>query len=505
MQYFGLDREGSVLHIAGIKKKRSSLDIQTLSEIDLADEEANVKPLYICKKINDKKKKILTTGLDSRDVIIRSAFVRVKGTKALAKVLPMQKATLSLLQTEDNLAIAAICRERDEGSVVDFHATTKEALVKHLEEMQEINIDPDIVSCKARALTRFACIIDKDLQTAIILHIGLKESLCVLMKGGLPAQTYSIPIGKKKLQNACDNTETAQAITGISEKEFPELYSLLNCFQKQFAKAIMAFTRNERFTALPLLITGYETPFQDLFQFLSLANQSIIGLTQHSSDEQTELELKKYAIPIGLALEALSKDGESLQFREKELLPKRVFKRFAAQAISMALLSVGATVGILFAGNELNSQFLKGLDFQLKTLENAEGFKISKAPFAERLNLFERNINTEAKPFPFFITAPPPSALLNWVYHHPQLGLLPLRKIKYEMESFPAIGQMQDPYLAKAYIEAQTTDLSLSRKIHEYLLQGDEMVDSSKELFWETTEQGFRAVFYLKNCPAGKT
>ena len=62
---------------------------------------------------------------------------------------------------------------------------------------------------------------------------------------------------------------------------------------------------------------------------------------------------------------------------------------------------------------------------------------------------------------------------------------------------------INEPYLAKIELEFQVNSPMTARKFHEYLLQGeDPIIQTKKEISWESLSDSYRTSFYLKNRPA---
>jgi hypothetical protein len=97
----------------------------------------------------------IVTGLSSEDVVRREVTLKLTKHAAIVKALPFQLESLLPFSLEETVVHPFFYGHADKTDVVAF-ATTRLALKKHLNVLQEKKIDPAQVSCTPIALARFA-------------------------------------------------------------------------------------------------------------------------------------------------------------------------------------------------------------------------------------------------------------------------------------------------------------------------------------------------------------
>ncbi len=235
-------------------------------------------------------------------------------------------------------------------------------------------------------------------------------------------------------------------------------------------------------------MTGRTDPFIHLREYL------IEGEDSHST---LTLEEQKFAVSIGLALEAAQ--PQPLQLRLQEFFPRKNWRRMGVYAT--ALLIAGWVTGIALVG--------MGLEFsRSRKAEMLHSLSLprSSEKVEEKIDQWIAAIEKNNKEYPYILQAPKVTEVLSWFSLHPLLEELKkegdpidLQAIHYQLTSFPKNGATKEPYLAKVELEFQFKSAMNARKFHEALRSGDTLVNPDLEITWDALNNSYRTSFFLKN------
>ena len=132
--------------------------------------------------------------------------------------------------------------------------------------------------------------------------------------------------------------------------------------------------------------------------------------------------------------------------------------------------------------------------------------RIAPGGFASGVDEAISLIEEHDKEASFVLQAPSVSEFLAWFTVHPLLEALsmsgdPLQilDLKYTLTSFPKMNHSKAPYEARVEIEFQVHHPTSARKLHEALLQENILIDTKREISWESLSDRYRASFFLKN------
>jgi hypothetical protein len=487
MQIIGIHLDTPYLKIALMRKKGEKVEIVSLKTTPFNETE-HVKQLY-----TDSTKNFTewaASCLTSKDFLIRSLELNVSHSRHLEQAIAFQAETATHLNPAEVLTVPLLSKQTAKQVEALLFISSRTALKQHLEQLSQYGIDPDSVSTTSQALAHFVQWKFPHLNEAFVLDVGSSETTCIFYSGGKGRKVHSIPLGvehllqalfedRKKILLRKEIEGTARQIDLLLFKPGlnPHLYKTLNELKQEITKTQYSFGAEEK----PILFTGRLDPFIHLREFLVDSYQDSL-----SPEEQ------RYAISIGLCLEALSK--APLQLRTAEFFPKKNWGK------------LGRFASLLMASSLALAALITGWGWQhIHSSKREMALKIgSKGPVEENIEQWIRIVEKNNKEYPYILQAPAAAEVLAWLSAHPLLNTLKeegdpidLRHLRYQLVSLPKIGSLKEPYLAKVELEFQFKSSMNARRFQEALRSGDDRINP--EIKWEPLNEGYRAIFFLKN------
>lgn len=450
------------LHLDGNELKRVIVQKKDKHKFKILKKEilsSNVKPLDISHKNNSY---VLVTGVDSWNLFLREFSFNLRFKRQILSILPFQIES-QFPYPQQELVLAPIFSKKGSLTTVSLFALTKEQLREHLHIFQNLKFDPDIVSSTPQALMRYARHFYKDHPSVVVYHLGREKS------------SYIVLSEERILLSQTENF-------GISS-------SSLESFEKDLER-VCSYIRKKSPSIQELILTG--EPHEKL-PFL------IDRLKQHF----TVLDSKeKYALPIGLCLDALKQDQKSLQLRtgpfiaEKQLAKQK--KRIKGYLLAAACLFLFLCAGGHYCLKKKEKEAFSAL---------SAAYPVSKELSIEKaLADFEYSLPKNKVPFSFSITVPRVSDLLAWLSQHPILNSteneVQISQVRYQLIKYPQLDAPSTPYEARVELEFSSSSPRLAREFHESLLKGDPFVNGKKEIPWTSNQDRYRTSFYLNPLKA---
>lgn len=500
MEILGIQIDPPYIKIALIRRTKRGSEIVKLNSYPLSTF-SNVKRLYI-KNFKGK----VVSALPAKNLLIRSVELKIGKSRHIEEALAFQAESSSHLNPTDIITIPSIKKREKDATHALLFTVPRDLLKSHLSDLETFQIDPDRVSSSSSAICSFIRWKFPSLTDAFIMDFGSSEWNCIWMEEGVLKKSHSIPGGNEVLYKALledrkkillpKEVEGAAKQLDLSKFKshlYPHLAEKLHDFGQQAAKAIYSFQREGG--AKPILFTGNPD------SFIHLKETILESLEISAHNEQLSHEEQKHAVAIGLALEESSKNP--LQFRVQEFFPIKNWSRLGKIALSLIAVSLFCTVSIFTAAKW--ALFKREKDLQM-TLSRSLSTWDSSSKKEMSSQQWIAAIESHNKEYPYILQAPKVSEVFAWVSSHPLFATFSkegdpicIQALHYQLEKFPQIGAMKEPYLAKIEMEFQVQSGIHARKFHEALLKGDDFVDPDQEITWEVLDQGYRTSFYLKN------
>ncbi|NGX34238.1 MAG: hypothetical protein K1060chlam1_00589 [Candidatus Anoxychlamydiales bacterium] len=494
MKVIGIDLDSDVINLSIMDKNKDLISIKSLDISDIPKND--VKELYI----SNKDKFLITSALEASDVIIKDTDFSIKKSFFIKKAIKYLEESISTLDT-DKTIISTVYLKKD--SKLKFFITTKEMLNKHLCRLKHINIDPDRVTSVSQALIRFINFYYRDIESSFLIHLAKNKTTCILIKNHQPVKTFSIKIGTNKLIEAdkTDRQLNNSQIDVLNINSKSKLKTDLTHLKKEIEKVFIYFCPSKE-EKHPLIVTGDLNSFSNLSEFLK--NDKVTTLLKSPILEK-KLEYKKFAICIGLSLDALKKDSLSLQFRKDGYTPVKKFENVGKKTLFFTFVVLAFTFLIYFGSDYFLKNKESILEQRLSFMKEAENRYLGNKKkeiftnFYADLNKFEKKLENENKLFPYILKVPNVSETLNWLNNHKHLKEAEITYINYSLENFPTFFTKTQAYVAKIEIEFKTKKPSIARSFYDSLSKSDGLVNPNQKTSWKAKDNTYRASFYLKN------
>lgn len=457
----GIQLDKSCLRWVSLLKKGEKvvIDVCETIKLDLPEVDAQAIIASKCGKNNFES----VTGIEGKDLLIRKLKTELKSKRVIQKALPFQLETL-IPYSLDDLSLLPFYR-KDE---IRFFALPKTLLQKHLGLFQHYGIDPEWVSSHANALMRFAQLIAPQKVSYLIVHVGLEHTTLVsVIEGGI---------------NGCVTVHLGAA--DLEQEQF----------QKEVDRAI-CFLFKER-SVSDFLLTGHADEISFLSEWSSIECESYQGIDFS--------RLKQYAIPIGLGLDVLKQDSQSVQFRQGKLMHRRQCASIKRKVF------VGATLCLMFAGLGF-FQTERLLEAHRDRLENEvvlfakehkrdipkldAGALWQQKDLQGKLTLLKKKVSSKIDRAGYYKTSPRVSDLLVFLSTHPMLKEgIEIKGIRYSLEKYPKIQSPRDPYLVKVHLDFESADQTVAKEFYESLLVDSKLTD----IKWNREQNGYHATFFIQ-------
>ncbi|MBI5346172.1 MAG: hypothetical protein HZB76_03415 [Chlamydiae bacterium] len=486
----GLHLDDDQLNLVRMNKNYDIIGYQSVSVVSLDNK--NVKLFDISKK------ECMVSGIEAEHFLTKEVNLSHKNAKRnLKKIVAFQIQTLTSIDPQKAVAVTQFLS--GDNLKPKLLITSKDILKNHLHNLQSLGVDPEIVTTIPNALFRFASHYLKNTNELCIFHLALAKSSCIVIENGLLKTSLTVDLGVKNLISCIPNEKQVDLLK-LDKKKQSALWHAAQELKKETSKLFYALSQNEP-KKFQILITGEASQLQNLEKFLLEDFSNIEKIDLNTSHE---CNLKKQAISIGLALDALAKDHLSLQFRQKELASKKILKGLGQKIFYSSLTFILITLFLhLFTKAALQSKE-NNIKINLVNFQKTENRLLNQAPIDltnlsldDNLALLEQKIQKESKTPFYFSKAQKVSKAIEWINNHPLLKDIEVLTFKYDLEKFPHITNKNEDTTVKIEFEFKATAMN-ARKFHEALLKENNFINSSKEIKWEVFSNSYKVSFYLK-------
>ncbi len=484
MFWIGLQTEGPYVKWAKLQLKNKKIHIEELKTVPLS---LDVKPLYFSLLPNSSEKFSLISGLTSKETLIRSLQLNLQNKEKITKSIPFQIETQIPYPQEEAVSAIQITEDKfSKTSKATLFISKIQNLLSHLDFWEKYQIDPEQTSCFPEALSRFTHHFFPHLNQALIFHISLDGCTALFIKKS--EVIFSHPFSLDPEQITKDPKQL--------EKELRRLFSFL------LKKIEDTNGDSKKEEAIKLLILGNLSSFVGLKEMIGLHLPSEIELEEKKPIYEIEplpydsTTLESYAIPIGLALDALKEDGRSIEFRQKnftsQTAEKKRIKKFLSLALASTLLTL-TTICLSYVNltqkKEALSSYLEETFSLKRSLETFDDLK-------EELFQLENSIDKKQMPYALTPSFPDVSETLAYLSTYP--SSFEIKKIHYALVKYPKVGSSKTPYVGKIHLQIEIVNEAEAEKFQKTLLKENTLVDTTKEFIWEKNEGYYSTSFFLK-------
>ena len=300
----GITLEKEEFKVAIVKKEKQTLSIHSLHAFPYAPD--SVKLFYNLPPFSTKEETLLASGLPSSAVFLRKLHLPLGEKRKILAALPFQLESLIPFSSEAPVVYALLGRLNKQMTSVTVIATSKELLSTHTQSLKELEIYPDVLSCAPTALMRFGRLKCREEGRLLMFDVRDQKLSCVVCEG-------------KELI-------LSQTLSSYAPADLEKL-------------AIFLKQKGAIDDTTPWVLTGEGAIHEEILPFF-LGERGEVG-------PQEAL----FAIPIGLALDALEADDNSVQFFQKQLLPKHTLERRKTRLLSYIALCASAACLMTLSGS----------------------------------------------------------------------------------------------------------------------------------------------------------
>ncbi len=353
MYVLGLYSDGDYFKVSLISKKRGKTRIEFIKEY-----KKDITNLNALKNILDKKLSFfdraieVVTALPTEEIFIKRISFPIKGRGKVLKALKFRLSSDPIYSEEDRCFVPMLKTESGQTEVT-LYGYTKQAMQEHLDDIKTLGIDSDWVSTVSSGIERFVKFFAGTTAPFFLFHLGWETSAFYFFLDGQIKREVSFKIGLKDIVDAVqkeniftenvDMQKMQEAFIRSIQNEAPsESAAIFFEIEKEVSKA-WTFILAEEILAeevSKVLFTGYSDLSRALKPFLPPIDFEEITITPHL--EYTSTQIAAYAIEIGLALDHIISDKNTLQLGEGKAIPyaqRKKVKKSLYQYVSLLLLT----------------------------------------------------------------------------------------------------------------------------------------------------------------------
>ena len=306
----GLTLEKEAFKIAVLKKEKKTIAIESLKTFPYGPD--NVKLFYNLPPFHTGKEVEIVSGLAGEEVFIRKLHLPLREKRKILATLPFQIESLIPFSNESPIICPLLKPLSKQMTIVTVIATVQTHIASLIASLKGIDIEPDTISCHPVALVRFARWQFPEEYRILCFDVRDQKISCALLEGS--------------------ELILSQTISLSQIEQVPFELEKLSVFLGQKG-AIDEQT--------PWLLTG------DSNHLAEILSQFFPGQRLNL----TECGIAEYAIPLGLALDAIAADDSSVQFCQKEFTPKHTFQKRRKKMLQYLTICLSATLLMSIGGS----------------------------------------------------------------------------------------------------------------------------------------------------------
>lgn len=540
LQAIGLEIDGSFLKGVQISISKGHPTIDRLFKIEIQNDnfESEYSAQNEIELLSDLSKKLLTaTTLTTQEVLIRPIEIKLKKERDIDSVFSFQVEPL-LPYSIDNAILDRIrLSEVPDGTQFTLCAARKDYIQSHLNKWEQLQIEPEVVSCEPLALALFSKFFVGLASHHFVVHLGDNHTSVVLVQEGKPLAAQSSDYGLNMLEEAfshdSEDSFSALDFATIKKETTPRLYAAVEHWRMEIIRLLYALGKlSKDQEALEVLVTGEGAALLNLPKLLlETSNKQLLAPAQASSSQIDPVHLQQNAVSIGSALSVLTVSKEQVNFRQQEFSYPNPWKRVKKP------LAIYAGLTVLFAGaififgeaylthkeDAIRQEYVALLSAMNKTYNGFEteftSKNISKNSNNEetispaealttddislRLNELRKELKDDPDLFPLQPNVPRVSDVLAWLSTHPNVvtkdGSFQIENFNYSLVKRPELKKKQEKYQVKVEFEFSAPTPKQAREFHDALIAPNEIVDAKSEVKWSSNRGKYRTSFYLKD------
>lgn len=552
MQALGLELNVTGLKLAELSFSRGLPQIDQLTTFLFDTGRREVNPAYLTEEetsqIDLSGKTLIASAIDANETLVRPLDIKLKKEKDIDAVLLFQAEPLLPYPSTEALVEKIVIDSSSEGTHLTLLAIKKEHLRRHLEHWKSLEIEPEVVTSTPAALSTFSQFILKDTAPTAyyLLHIGIDQTCCLFIKHQRLIASKTSPMNLNTLRQAFGKDKQIEqdelldkAFRGIQWADIDaipasQLGQAIKNFNAELNKVIFSLMKQVKELDAPkIFVTGDIVEFPELIQRLL---NSFTGNFLHAEDTISpafsNIELQKYALPIGAALSGLPSSGDQVNYLKGEFSYSHPWRRLLKPIAIYFGLSCLLTLAFFAFGNAYIAKKENALQHQYAALlqtmhEPYQEFEaevaakipsqlvpgsippiesLSQEDIRTRLGILERKLQSVPDLFQLTPNVPKVSDLLAWLSTHPNIigqdpsnPLIQIDGISYTMLKRPELNKKQEKYQIKAEIDFTSANATAAREFHDALLAPNDFIDPKAEVKWTNNKGHYKAVLMLRD------
>lgn len=469
---------------------------------------------------------VVVSAMPAQQSLTRTMEIKLKKEKEIDSVLVFQSEPLLPYPPEEAIVDKVIISTTNDGTVLTLQAVKQSHLEKHLEDLHNQEIEPEVVISAPLALVAFSTFLLPEKPSHFILYIGEDHICCVFAREGklVAAQTSALTF------------ESAKRTLDDSPTPLPE-NEKLERLQKEVNRILFSLMKQVKELQTPTLLVTGEGPSMGATLDLLLANiQKNLLSPEPPAGATIPIELlHKHAIAIGSALLGVQDAPHKVNFRQKNFTYPYPWKQWKAPLCLYLGSCLAATLALWFyqssyidsTENHLRNAYAEVLSQANHTHASFEKLLASKGPKNDqseniiplasltpeeidfRLYKLESELKSAPELYPLQPNVPRVSDVLAWLSTHPKSlsttvdgtarPLIQLESFSYAMVKRPEATKKQEKYQVKVELEFSSTSPTVAREFHEALLAPNDFIDPRAELKWSSDKNKYKLVFFLKD------
>lgn len=482
MEIIGLYQDGEKFFISCLSPKKSNIVIQYLNVRDKL-------PAF-------NTEALIVTGVEGQYLLIRHLNFPLKQKRLLHKMLPLQLEPLIPYSLE-NVIVRPVYVVNAGGTCGTFFVVCKKFFENHLRNCQKKGVDPEWTTFVPQALFRFGQFICPQEEAFIVFHVGQVQTQLVSVKQGIIHSHLTIHTGERDFLRAFDLDK--------QEKTAPHLHTLLVRFKQEVDRAFCFFSHKKGGGGVDriLFCGAMRDRMGRVVQELESIQFSPVEIENYGEfDKET---LCYFAVPIGLGLDCVKNDRQSVQLRQGPYISKhrlRGIKKGVLRGgvIALMLLIMTATYSYVFfnkRGRVLSKQIEKLAAKYGEKIPSLMQVKEIKG-IENKIHFVNQKLSLPAHRDGYFSSPPLVSDLCVFIATHPKFEEVVLLQIDYELKSYPTLDHPQAKYLPKVRILFSSEKEEKAKEFHNAIVKESRLVNNDKEIEWNKEGNEYAIAFFLQ-------
>lgn len=487
--------------------------------------EGESSPLYrACQKaLGQLRDEVVVSSVEATDVLVRQIHLEVTKEREIEQTLQFQIEPLLPFPVDEAILDHALLTRNKEGAEVAVLTVPKERLRAHLDRMTAGGVNPERTSCIPAALAALLFRIMPSAEAQGVVYLGDEATTCAIVRQGRVLGCRAVACGAKQLMEGAHAGEVDFALFDPSAGF--RLYQRAEALRSEVARAFFALTSQDKGGSIigQIFLTGVIDSLRNFDNFLSHALEiPFVRLPEHSPFCSPLGDITRFAVPLGLALQALPLRTPRIDFRKGEFAYPRPWRRLQRPLIIYFCLCLVLAIGLLAVGAAMRARKQLALNHEYETLsqrareilppESLPKGSLQRGPaaIAEATRSVELSLKHLPQTHPLLPKVPRVSDVLAWLSTHPRLVQIDphegahqvqihLQGFRYALVSYPTPKRPLDHYQVRVDLEFTAENPTLARELHDALLEPNEFIDLKNEVKWSQSRGLYRVSFFLKD------